>query len=97
MLIQVTHIEDKLSSEGSQRPPKPRLRSHSVRACRGKDKAAVFGDDTTLDLKRASSIKYKAEKAKAITKDLNLKSSNINQEKEKGLCFWFLMFCRPHA
>ncbi|PVD37893.1 hypothetical protein C0Q70_00495 [Pomacea canaliculata] len=81
---QVTHIEDKLSSEGSQRPPKPRLRSHSVRACRGKDKAAVFGDDTTLDLKRASSIKYKAEKAKAITKDLNLKSSNINQEKEKG-------------
>ncbi|CAL1526324.1 unnamed protein product, partial [Lymnaea stagnalis] len=35
------------------------------------------------ELKRSSSIKYKGEKGKAV-KDVNLKSSNINQEKEKG-------------
>lgn len=44
--------------------------------------------DDIAELKRSSSIKYKGEKGKAV-KDINLKSSNINQEKEKGENFIF--------
>lgn len=80
----MTHIEEKASSEGSQRHGKSRPRSHSVRACRGKDKAAVLDESESVDFKRAMTVKYKTEKAKAISKDLNLKTSNINQDKDKG-------------
>nr|KAG5710168.1 hypothetical protein BaRGS_006687 [Batillaria attramentaria] len=87
---QVTQIEEK-SSEGSvqqqqqqQQKSKPRPRSHSVRACRGKDKAAALAEKENADFKRTMSVKYKSEKAKAMTKDLNLKTSNLNQEKDKG-------------
>ncbi|KAL8587780.1 hypothetical protein ACOMHN_020998 [Nucella lapillus] len=87
---QVTHIEEKQSSEGSQRAEKKRSRprSHSVRACRGKDKAAQAEKENAAaaaaDFRRASSARYKTEKARALSKDLNLKNNNVNQEKEKG-------------
>ncbi|KAK7502026.1 hypothetical protein BaRGS_00006778, partial [Batillaria attramentaria] len=55
-----------------------------VRACRGKDKAAALAEKENADFKRTMSVKYKSEKAKAMTKDLNLKTSNLNQEKDKG-------------
>ena len=85
MILQVTQIEEKLSSEDSQHAgkKKTRTRSHSVRACRGKDKAAQAEKENT-DFKRSSSARFKTEKVKAMTKDLNLKTSNLNQDKDKG-------------
>lgn len=83
---QVTQIEEKLSSEGSvKQKTKARHRSHSVRACRGKDKAAALAEKENAEFRRTMSVKYKAEKAKALSKDLNLKTGNIHQvDKEKG-------------
>ena len=82
----MTQIEEKLSSEGSQHAEKKRSRprSHSVRACRGKDKAAQE-EKENAEFKRASSARFKTEKTKAMSKDLNLKTSNLNQDKDKGM------------
>ncbi|KAK7111741.1 uncharacterized protein [Littorina saxatilis] len=84
---QVTQIEDKSSESSHQvekEKKKSRPRSHSVRACRGKDRAAQAEKENAADFKRSASTRFKTEKAKAMTKDLNLKTSNLNQDKDKG-------------
>ncbi|XP_041363112.1 uncharacterized protein LOC121378839 isoform X2 [Gigantopelta aegis] len=65
---------------------KVRPRSSSARGTRNKEKEKVAVDIENDDsnLKRTMSVKYKTDKATAITKDVNLKSSNINQTKQKG-------------
>ncbi|XP_046549606.1 uncharacterized protein LOC124259517 isoform X2 [Haliotis rubra] len=68
---------------GKQRP-----RSQSMRGLKTRDrdmdrnKATVIENDDAL--KRTISVRYKTDKVKAINKDMNLKTSNINQDKEKG-------------
>ena len=73
----------------SQPPPpvaKVRPRSSSAGGTKNKEKKKVSVDveNDESNLKRTMSVKYKTDKATAITKDVNLKSSNINQTKQKG-------------
>ncbi len=69
---------------------KTRPRSQSVRGPKSKEKEkdrekpVVNENEDTL--KRTMSVRYKNDKTKAI-KDINLKTSNINQDKEKGVYF----------
>ena len=55
-------------------------RSRSLRESKkGKDKKEKEGT-----LNRSASMKYSEDKAKALVKDINLKTSDINQDKDKG-------------
>ncbi|XP_064611920.1 uncharacterized protein LOC135475891 isoform X2 [Liolophura sinensis] len=58
-------------------------RSHSMKGSKGKDLPQKECVDEP-ELKRSMSVKYKTERGKTVYKDINLKNSNLNQEKDKG-------------
>ncbi|XP_071106007.1 uncharacterized protein [Haliotis cracherodii] len=75
-------------SSENKKANKQRPRSQSMRGLKTREKekernkATVNENDDAL--KRTMSVRYKTDKVKAINKDINLKTSNINQDKEKG-------------
>lgn len=54
-------------------------RSQSVRASRNR-----YRKSTGEHIRRSASLKFKSDKTLGSTKDINLKSSNLNQDKNKG-------------
>ncbi|KAL5018696.1 hypothetical protein ScPMuIL_004418 [Solemya velum] len=73
--VQKTEVETKVDKGKSKL-----FRSQSVK--KSKDKAVVK-EASEGEFKRTTSLRYK-EKSKGAVKDVNLKTSNINQDKDKG-------------
>ncbi|KAK7003030.1 storkhead-box protein 1 [Biomphalaria glabrata] len=89
---QVTTIEE---SSDEEELPREKLkngstgkssRASSLGRTKEEKKVVKSKSDEGVELKRSSSIKYKGDKGSKMVKDVNLnvKSNNINQEKEKG-------------
>ncbi len=78
-------IEDGEETEKDQEKEKSTKkkfeRSHSVRESKRSKKKR---EKEKEEFRRSASVRYAEEKAKAVVKDVNLKTSEMHQEKDKG-------------